>query len=297
MLHDDVYNALQDCDLVLSSTYTTSDAPEHLTAKYHFRRARLRLKVTLYEEALEDYEAFNQLRATGGTSLVRVTDAEKAEVFNAISEALREPLPDEVKLFRAVQVSAIFVCTECIYSYQTLQTRGIRVPEMFRASFPRHPFDKTSGQIMFDEGSITNPPELKVHFLVTAPSLTDPAHRFTAFMSIPERHTLQEYIPAMFPSQHGNAKWIQKTASVLQVHNIQVLLLTRNGRILKVPWEMCVGDIWAGAKWPRGDSDPPALEDLRRTSRARPHEVDGVHLAAGSYIDLFVVRNEEIDSL
>ncbi len=109
MLHDDVYNALQDCDLVLSSTYTTSDSPEHLTAKYHFRRARLRLKLTMYEEALEDYEAFNQLRATGGISLVRVTDAEKAEVFNAISQALREPLADEVKLFRAVQVSAIFV--------------------------------------------------------------------------------------------------------------------------------------------------------------------------------------------
>ncbi|KAF7800055.1 hypothetical protein EIP86_011298, partial [Pleurotus ostreatoroseus] len=100
---NDPYNALQDCDLALSSVYTTPDSPKRLTAKCSFRRAKLRLKMTMYEEAREDFEAFERLCEEGGPSLVQVADQDKAEVKNGINKALSKPIPERVTLLRAVQ--------------------------------------------------------------------------------------------------------------------------------------------------------------------------------------------------
>lgn len=63
MQYASIHNALRDVDLALSSDYTTLDAPEDLTAKCRYRRAKLLCMFARYQEAQADMDNFDQLRS------------------------------------------------------------------------------------------------------------------------------------------------------------------------------------------------------------------------------------------
>ena len=173
------------------------------------------------------------------------------------------------------------------------------------ATFPRHPSHERYTDVMFDEDSIEDLSELKMQFRIYWPTLEDPqdpTRRLGGWMPMSESDILQEHVPNMIQSTAmsvGNPAWIRKAAPMMRPQNIQLILCTTKGRILRVPWKTRVGDLWAGARWPRRDSGSPMFEDLRQrlTPRVRPHELDGVNLNGGYHIELFVMRNEEVGSL
>jgi hypothetical protein len=52
-------------------------------------------------------------------------------------------------------------------------------------------------------------------------------------------------------------------------------------------------DIIAGARWPR-QSDAPVFEDLRRPPRKRTDDIDGVKLAMGWMIEVYVIPEDKL---
>lgn len=58
----DIYAALQDANLALSSQYTLPDSPKDITIKCLFRRAKVLYMFARYDEALLDYQELVKLR-------------------------------------------------------------------------------------------------------------------------------------------------------------------------------------------------------------------------------------------
>ncbi|PSR72790.1 hypothetical protein PHLCEN_2v11353 [Hermanssonia centrifuga] len=113
-----------------------------------------------------------------------------------------------------------------------------------------------------------------------------------------EEVTVGDFIQSIFFSYgisagaaHGR-DWLRRSMTLTNPDASQVLLVTHRARILRIPYSTRIGNIWAGAKWPR--QSLLAFEDLRSTSRQRPHEIDGAFFNKGYTVDLHVLRNEEI---
>lgn len=73
-----------------------------------------------------------------------------------------------------------------------------------------------------------------------------------------------------------------------------LLLITRRGRLLRLPWDTKVGDIWSGARWPR---DAPSPFEVLWSPPTWPHEVDGMEVMHGCLIPIHVVPNDELPGL
>jgi hypothetical protein len=65
---------------------------------------------------------------------------------------------------------------------------------------------------------------------------------------------------------------------------------------VQIPRETTIKDVVAGARWPR-QSNAPVFEDLRRAPRKRDDEIDGIELALGWMMEVYVVTNDKLGAL
>ena len=75
-----------------------------------------------------------------------------------------------------------------------------------------------------------------------------------------------------------------------------VIMMSSRGRLFKIPREMTIKDVVAGARWPR-QPNAPIFEDLRRDPRKRNDEIDGIDLMKGWMIEIYVVPKNKLDAL
>lgn len=101
------HDALNDCNLVLSSPYGTTDEDKILTAQAYLRRAYVRQTLTLYPAAQQDYIRSETLHAELGISISppdrKIVQLIEADL--AISPDSEEM--NRIKLIRAVEVSVL----------------------------------------------------------------------------------------------------------------------------------------------------------------------------------------------
>lgn len=187
-----------------------------------------------------------------------------------------------------------------------IQTRGIILEETYRPNFPDDPTGELDEQLTFDDYAPLElgRPQLDILFVLCIPNLESPwspGKRFGVHTKMQECSTLSENIPdtlmALAQSFRDGAdrEWLQTIGPYTMARKVQIILITHRGRFLKIPMSTRVGDIWAGAKWPR--ENPIPFEDLRPTPRIRRHEIDGACLNQGSHVDLCLVKNEDVENL
>jgi tetratricopeptide (TPR) repeat protein len=109
--YGNIYTALRDIDMALSSRYTNTESATALTIKCRFRRAKLLYRFAKYNEALSEYEELIKL----GTESTLGTRAEDRDLKLAIDEGLKAPQGSDRRrkdeLMRAVDVCPIEIFT------------------------------------------------------------------------------------------------------------------------------------------------------------------------------------------
>jgi hypothetical protein len=102
--YGNIHTALRDINIALSSDYTLPGSPKGLTAKCHFRRAKVLSKFAKYNEARSDLEESVQLYNEGGLE----TTLEQSDLSIQIDEGLNAPQDsprrEKDELLRAVDV-------------------------------------------------------------------------------------------------------------------------------------------------------------------------------------------------
>jgi hypothetical protein len=113
--YGNIHMALRDINLALSPEYTLSDSPKGLTAKCHFRRAKLLCKFAKYSEARSDFEECERHRIEGGVEIT----TEQSNLLTQIDEGLNAPEDSKRRrkdeLLRAVDVRASFTSSLFIF--------------------------------------------------------------------------------------------------------------------------------------------------------------------------------------
>jgi hypothetical protein len=89
-------------------------------------------------------------------------------------------------------------------------------------------------------------------------------------------------------------------SAVQHEQHSSVVVMTSRGRLLLVPRTTKFKDIPPAARWPRRPEDASNVHtftDLRRTPRLREHEVDGVDLCFGWFMELHVIPDQNLNDL
>lgn len=174
-------------------------------------------------------------------------------------------------------------------------------------TFPRNPLDYSGegGMTCFDDdtpGTDYRRAQLSVAFRFTFPKLADPAaagRRFSGRMLIPEYGTLGEFIQGMIQGycmQHGPSRtWIHQALNHENEQDAQLLIVTKNARVLGIPWNTQVGDLWSGAKWPR--SSPCPFRLLREPPLNDPKRVDGITFENTNSVMVHVVPKPSVQAV
>lgn len=175
-------------------------------------------------------------------------------------------------------------------------------------TFPRHPQDYSGeGEMTCFEantpGNNYRRAQLSVLFRFMFPKLEDPAgpagRRFSGKMLVPEYATLGEYIQGMIQGyciEHGPSRtWIHQALNHENGQDAQLLIVTKNARVLGIPWNTKVGDLWPGAKWPR--SSPTPFRLLRQPPLNDPKRVDGIVFEHGHSVLVHVVSKVAVQAL
>jgi len=302
--YGNIHTALRDINLALSPEYTLAASPKGLTTKCHYRRAKLLCKFAKYSEARSDFEDCERLRIGG----VGIT-AEQSNLLVQIEEGLNAPVgsrrQQKDELLRAVDA------------------RGIIVRDNTRLNFPRPPVD--SRVLNHEDQCVTfNTPDGQIDRTLANPSRTaiaipvyivaplfkvrenqgrEPYRTNSSEGPMSENTTVKSLLGNIFSSAaihltayNGSTRDFCRKAinSSLDHDNPEtstVLLLTSRGRFFVIPRSATLGQVFAGVRWPRDSPSP--FQDLRRASRVRDFEEDGVELSEGWYMNLFVLPNVE----
>jgi hypothetical protein len=100
-----IHEALRDLDRALSSQFTKQDSPKAMTAKCHYRRAKLLCVFARYDEVRAEYKAFVNL--AGGSTMDVMQLKEEIDRGAEAREGSDRWLKDQ--LMRAVDVRVIQV--------------------------------------------------------------------------------------------------------------------------------------------------------------------------------------------
>jgi len=141
---------------------------------------------------------------------------------------------------------------------------------------------------------------------IRAPYFEDPpgsGMKFGAIITMLETRTLGAqmqniFASAVIGSSAATREWMRKAVDYDSGEDSKIIMVTHRSRLLVIPRNTVLSDIFRGSFWPRKPEDGPiAFTDLRRTPRARPHEVDGVSFTMGHSIEMLVVPNTEVRQL
>jgi len=86
------------------------------------------------------------------------------------------------------------------------------------------------------------------------------------------------------------------SSAVAHEKDAVIVMMSSRGRVFKIPRETTIKDVIAGARWPR-QSHAPRFEDLRRAPRRYSDEIDGIELAMGWMIELYVIAQDKLGVL
>lgn len=147
---------------------------------------------------------------------------------------------------------------------------------------------------------------LNVLFSLAAPFLADPIRptiSFTLRGTIPEYMSLGEIVQMNFTSvvvdggvrTSANETWFTKAVEYESPEKSRLLVVTRRGRVLEVPWKTKIADIWAGARWPRDGHAP--FKVVRSPAVTWADEVDGIEFLEGFTIPVYVVLNDDVPKM
>lgn len=186
---------------------------------------------------------------------------------------------------------------------QHLQARGMLLSPNYRHSFPRDPdaySDNDGGaETCFEHGApgvdyLKEP--ISVLFDFSAPYLNPPygaPNRVKTVLSedaiIGDNvHGIFTFVSLRAVGDERDHEWYDLVLQHESREACKLLLLTRRGRVLSIPWNTKVGDIWDGARLPR--EGPSSFEELW-SPPASAHGVDGMELLHGCLIPVYVVPN------
>lgn len=118
-------------------------------------------------------------------------------------------------------------------------------------------------------------------------------------MAVPEPMTLGESVEGMIQSsvmQWGPARpWIMQGLEHANAKKSQLLIMTKNGRILSIPFTTTVADIWPGVRWPR--ETPSPFNILRDAPANCSNRIDGIIFEPGNVVTVYVITNQHVQAL
>jgi hypothetical protein len=133
---------------------------------------------------------------------------------------------------------------------------------------------------------------------VSAPfSQYDPNHDrqiFSSTQSMLESKTMASMLQGLFTSIAGASAGGSEEilmSGIIHQYKSTILICTARGRILEIPPETKLAEVFADAKWPR--NGPLGLRDLRRRPRKRNFEVDGVRFGERG-VEVYVIPNDDL---
>ena len=173
-------------------------------------------------------------------------------------------------------------------------------------SFPRHPQDiyEQSDVTSFEEdtpGPNYRQDSLKVMFRFVFPKLEDPQvpGPFQGSILLPEEDSFGDHVLGLVRayaiSRGPGRAWIQKALAYGEEDHAELVMITKNGRILGIPLRTKVGSVWAGTKWPRAAPSPYKL--LRKPPADDPKRVDGLVFVSGHSLLVYVVPTASVPTL
>jgi len=246
-------------------------------------------------------------------------DIERGANTSEVSERRRK---DE--LMRAVDVR-LTSCTTYPITTNPSQARGFILRHPYRETFPLPPpnirkpdFDPEQMALQFNTHDGRPSPRLpdpnltpiSIPMYIRAPYFKPDPTSTTPFSTreenpVSENDTVASIIEGLFFSVGGfygrgkydNREGIQSTVEH-EKHGV-VLVITSRGRIFEIPRKMRIKDIVAGAQWPRPQSatEIPVLEDLRKEPRERGDNIDGIEMAMGWFMEIYVIPKENLGEL
>ncbi|KAF7967691.1 hypothetical protein HWV62_33339 [Athelia sp. TMB] len=296
IFHGDIHTALQDVDRALSPEFSASNSPDKITIKCHARKAKLLCAFARYEEAMKHYKIARDPRnaEVDGDKLLR----------KEIEEGLAAPKGSKRRrkdvLLRAVD------------------SRGLIVPEAARANFPFPPaetlqklgpdFEPDADCLQFVTKHGKNPNDTPITFpmFFTAPYFKARPNQgskpFRTRGQVLESITVGEFLQnlfsshlIMFPDQAFVRKAMPSAVKHEHPDHRIIIMPTHRGRLLVIEPTATFKDVFARAKWPC--EGPFPFEDLRKAARARPHEVDGIELMQGWYLEVIVITKDRLPEL
>ncbi|KDQ06106.1 hypothetical protein BOTBODRAFT_181885 [Botryobasidium botryosum FD-172 SS1] len=313
LLYGSEPHALVDCDLALSPAYTLPSSPKILTAKCYYRRARILCLFRRCKEALEDYTRYEELYAESG---LEVKASERT-----LQEEIRSGLNQNVE-------GREWINTQLM---KAIGTRHIMIQGKHRARFPQPsppvlPRDESEGILHFGtdderpDPRLANPLMTPLHipFMIRAPYLLDPVRRnkFSGVVPYSEAgcpglgtkgQMVGTIVENLFSSWAITAcgrldekpAFTQNVVDHSSPAKVSILLMTHRSRLLVIPHNTKIKDIWAGAKWPRTEEEGDLpFRDLRKSMpRFDKLEIDGAILSNGWCIELLVVPKEKVGEL
>jgi hypothetical protein len=209
-----------------------------------------------------------------------------------------------------------------LISTNPLQARGFILRPPYRDHFPLPPpdvlealgpdFDPEELTLQFDDnygrpGSNLMP--ITIPFYIRAPYFKPNPMSNAPFSSrqdppVSEYMTVRDIVGGLFTSMvsfYGRAgpETVRSVSEHESERSSVVLAVTSRGRLLEIARETCIKDIVAGARWPRpqGTSGGLAFKDLRTEPRPRDDEIDGIELAQGWMMELYVLPRNKLDGL
>ncbi|KAF7982986.1 hypothetical protein HWV62_24590 [Athelia sp. TMB] len=296
IFHGDIHTALQDVDRALSPEFSASNSTDNITIKCHARKAKLLCAFARYEEALKHYKIARDPRnaEVDGDKLLR----------KEIEEGLAAPKGSKRRrkdvLLRAVD------------------SRGLIVPEAARANFPFPPaetlqklgpdFEPDADCLQFVTKHRRNPNDTPITFpmFFTAPYFKARPNQgskpFRTRGQVLESITVGEFLQnlfsshlIMFPDQAFVRKAMPSAVKHEHPDDRLIIMPTHRGRLLVIEPTATFKDVFSRAKWPC--EGPFPFEDLRKAARARPHEVDGIELMQGWYLEVIVITKDRLPDL